>query len=180
VCTSFPRLYFADLISGAGSLACVLLCNLCLDRIYIKLRDANNGIGQPEYRLPLVIVGAFTFPIIIALYGWIAQVKAPLPLMLLCLVVFGSTLLLGFLPVTVYVADAFGIYSASALTALIVTRCLAGTFLPLVATPLIANLGYGWAFTVLGAIALALAPIPVLVYRYGAKWREKSALTTDM
>lgn len=170
---------FIDKVLGVGSAICVALCNVYLDKIYIKLRNANNGLGQPEYRLPLVIIGAFALPFVTALYGWIAQTRAPLPLMLLCLVLFGFTVLLGFMPLAVYATDAFGIYSASAMTAIIVTRCLAGTFFPLVATPLIAKFGYGLGFTVLGAVSLALAPIPLLVYKYGSRWRQKCSYTAE-
>jgi fucose permease len=73
-----------------------------------------------------------------------------------------------------YVVDAFGLYSASATTALIVTRCLAGTFLPLVAAPLQERLGWGLSFTAIGGFCLCLAPIPMLVMRYGEKWRKRS------
>lgn len=157
----------------------VILCNLLLDRIYIRLRDSHKGIEQPEYRLPLVIAGAFSLPLAVALYGWIAALLLPLPLMLVCLGILGSTLLLAFVPLMAYVVDAFKHYSASALTAVIVLRCLAATFLPLVTEPLLRALGYGWGFTVLAAASVFLAPITVLVFRYGPKWRQRSVYTKD-
>jgi hypothetical protein len=118
-------------------------------------------------------------PFIIAAYGWNAQLRPPLPVTLLTLGVLGATEILTFVPWMVYVADAFGIYSASAMTALIVTRCLMGTFLPLTVQPLVQKFGYGFAFTILGGIFLALAPIPVLVLRYGSRWRQRSSYTRD-
>jgi hypothetical protein len=99
--------------------------------------------------------------------------------MLLATGVLGAALMLGFMPVVSYVVDAFGLYSASAMTALIVIRCLAGTFLPLTTTPLVSALGWGWAFTVFAGASLILAPVPVLVMRYGHKWRQKSIYTRD-
>jgi hypothetical protein len=78
-----------------------------------------------------------------------------------------------------YVVDAFSLYSASALTGLIVARCLMGTFLPLAAAPLIERFGYGWAFTCFGALSLLLAPIPVVVFAYGEAWRQRSKYTRD-
>jgi DHA1 family multidrug resistance protein-like MFS transporter len=36
-------------------------------------------------------------------------------------------------------------------------------------------LGVNWAGTLLGCVAMALVPIPILFYIYGAKIRERSA-----
>lgn len=88
-------------------------------------------------------------------------------------------MLMGFLPLMAYVVDAFGLYSASAVTAVIFTRCVLGTFMPLGVQPLSALLGVGWAFTVFAAVSVATIPIPVLVFRYGWKWRQFSKYTRD-
>ncbi|OAP63801.1 hypothetical protein AYL99_03028 [Fonsecaea erecta] len=165
---------------SVGSVVSVIICNLLLDRVYIRLRDAQKGAireGQPEYRLPLAMVGGFTLPFMVALYGWAAELHAPLPVLILVLVFLGAALMLGFIPLMAYVVDAFKLYSASAMTALIVTRCLMGTFLPLGVEPLVKAMGYGWGFTILCVLSLATAPIPVLIYRYGAKWRKLSTYT---
>ncbi|KAI1383083.1 MFS general substrate transporter [Hypoxylon trugodes] len=164
---------------SVGSVISVIICNLTLDRIYIKLRDSNKGVGQPEYRLPLVIIGGFTLPIIVAWYGWAAQLQHPISTLLLSVAMVGSTMTFGFLPFYAYVVDAFGLYAASAMTAVIVIRCLAGTFLPLAAGSLTNKFGYGLGFSILGGASLLLAPIPIFVLRYGAKWRQGSKYTRD-
>ncbi|KAI1342559.1 MFS general substrate transporter [Xylariaceae sp. FL0016] len=164
---------------SVGSTISVIFCNQVLDKIYVKLSKSHNGAGKPEYRLPLVILGAFTLPFIFAFYGWVAQLQLSLVLMMLSLGLVGAALMLGFLPLYAYVVDAFGLYSASAMTAIIVSRCLMGTFLPLAAGPLIESLGYGWGCSMLGGICLILAPIPVLVFRYGSKWRQRSKYSRD-
>jgi hypothetical protein len=165
--------------AGVGSIISVIICNSSLDRIYIKLRDLNNGVGQPEFRLPLVIVGGFMLPVASVMYGWVAELRLPVPFLLLTILLIGVTLMLAFLPLMAYVVDAFGLYSASALTAVIVTRCLMGTFLPLATMPLVDKFGWGWGFTILAAVTLGLAPLPVIVFRYGAKWRQRSEYTRD-
>ena len=164
---------------SVGSVLMILICNVYLDKIYIKLRAANGGIGQPEFRLPLVIFGSFSLPMAVAIYGWVSEKRLPLPVLLVSVGLLGFTLMLGYLPVMAYVVDALGIYSASGMTAMIVTRCLMGTFFPLAADPLVKKLGYGWGFTVLGGISIALAPIPMLLYRYGTKWRQRSSYTSQ-
>jgi hypothetical protein len=124
-----------------------------------------------------VIISGLTLPLVMAFYGWVADLQLPVPILILAITLFGAVEILGFLPLTAFVVDAFGVYSASAMTALIVTRCLMGTFLPLAMDPLIRALGYGWAFSVLGVAGLVLAPIPPVLFRYGWKWRQVSTYT---
>lgn len=175
-----PKATGASLICfSLGSAVSVLICNSFLDRIYIRLRESHDGVGQPEFRLPLSIIGAFIMPFAIALYGWAAHLRLPLPLLLLSVSFVGSTLILATLPLSAYVVDAFGLYSASAMTGFIVARCLMGTFLPLATTPLVEAFGYGWGFTVLALVSLSLAPVPLVVMRYGTHWRYKSKYTRD-
>ena len=145
----------------------------------MKLRAANKGAGRPEYRLPLVIAGGLLLPVFLALYGWAPQLRVPLTFELLAFGLVAMGLTLSTLPVMTYLVDAFGIYSASATTALIVTRCLVGTFLPLAVHPLADSFGYGWGFTILGALGLCVAPIPIVVLRYGPKLRQRSLYTRD-
>lgn len=154
-----------------------MIGNLFLDKIYIKRRAANNGIGLPEYRLPITIIGAIMLPPAVVLYGWCAEYKLPLTLLLLSVIWIRLSLMLAFMPLMAYVVDAYGIYAASAVTGVIVTRSLAGVFLPITTTLFIDHLGYGWGFTVLGALSLALAVIPLLIQRYGVHWRQQSKYT---
>ena len=99
------------------------------------------------------------------MYGWAAQTQLGFVWSLVSVALLGAGIMLAFLPLTAYVVDAFGLYSASAMTAVIVTRCLMGTFLPLATAPLVDLWGYGWALTALGAVTLCLAPIPVVMKR---------------
>lgn len=157
-----------------GSVVSVFFCNCYLDQIYVRLRASNNGIGEPEFRLPLVILGGLTMPLAVAFYGWSAELRLPLPVILLSVCMIGVTMMLSFVPLSPYVVESFGLYSASAMTGLIVTRCLMGTFLPLATTPLVEKFGYGWGFTILAFVSFALAPIPAIVMRYGHRWRQFS------
>lgn len=82
-------------------------------------------------------------------------------------------------PMMSYVVDAFGLYSASALTAVLIARCLMGTFLPLLTAPLVARLGWGWGFMVLAALCAGLAPVPGVIMRFGGVWRQRSEFSRD-
>lgn len=113
------------------------------------------------------------------MYGWAAELQVHVSILLLSVALMGTFLMLSFVPVMAYVVDAFSVYSASSVTALIVTRCLMGTFLPLTAQPTIEKFGYGWGLSVFAAISFATIPIPLLVYRYGQKWRTFSKYTRE-
>lgn len=171
----------AFIIFSIGSLLSVLLCNFSLDKIYITLRNRSTtpDQGKPEYRLPLAVLGAVLLPFSVTAYGWVAQYRLPVPLLLASVALLDFTLLTNIIPLQAYVVDACGLYSASAMTGVIVTRCLMGTFLPLAAGPLAEYLGYGWGYTVLGALAAVVAVIPVAVLRYGSEWRQRSEYTRD-
>jgi MFS family permease len=169
----------ADHLPGVGSFCSVLVCNFTLDRIYIKLRGPEGGKGKPEYRLPLSIVGALLLPFSVTAYGWIAEYRLPVMLLLASVALMGFSLLLTVIPLSAYVIDACGMYSASAMTGVIVTRCLMGTFLPLTTGPLTDALGYGLGFSILGALSLCLVVIPICIYKFGEKWRQHSEFTKD-
>jgi hypothetical protein len=118
-------------------------------------------------------------PISVALYGWVPDAKWSLYLLLLSVIFMGFFLLLISVSLSAYIVDAFGLYSASAMTIILIARCLGGTLLPLAIPPLTDALGLGYGFVVLAGIALALAPLPIAVMRYGPVWRQKSVYTRD-
>ena len=44
-----------------------------MDRIYIYFKEKNNGIGEPEFRLPSLVPGSVILPFGLLLSGWAAQ-----------------------------------------------------------------------------------------------------------
>lgn len=169
----------AFLSFSVGSVIGLVICNLLLDRIYIRLQSPDSAKSAPENRLPLMMVSGIILPFVVLIYGWVAQLVLPVPLMLFSVVLLGVFVILSMVPLMAYVVDAFNLFSASALTAVLITRCLMGTFLPLVTVPLTEAIGYGLGFTVLSAATAVLTPVPFLVWRYGGKWRQKSDFTKD-
>ena len=145
-----------------------------MDRIYNKLAK-RHGTFYPDGRLPLVIAGAFLLPVAVTLYGWTAEAHMPVAVFLATVTLLCISVVLSIVPMMTFITDAFAKYSASAMTAVLITRCLMGAFLPLTVPPLADSIGYGFAFLVLAAAALFLVPIPVLVMRYGPSWRKKSS-----
>ncbi|ERS96557.1 hypothetical protein HMPREF1624_06763 [Sporothrix schenckii ATCC 58251] len=176
------------LVFSTGAFCSVVICNRYLDPIYRRLtstrgrlspEDGVTRIGRPEFKLPLATCCGILLPLALAAYGWSAELVLPLPYLLFSVGFMGASMMLTFLPLAAYVVDAFGLYAASAMTGIIVSRCLCSTFLPLAVAPLIAAFGYGWGFMVLAGICLIVTPVPVFVYIYGEKWRQLSKYTRD-
>ncbi len=77
------------------------------------------------------------------------------------------------MPSQIYLVDAFGPFAASALAANTLLRSLFGTFLPLAGPKMYASLGLGWGNSLLGFLALAFAPVPLLFWKYGEVVRKR-------
>lgn len=67
-------------------------------------------------------------------------------------------------------------FAASAIAGNTFMRSLCGACFPLFATYMFNGMGIQWASTLLGCVAGALVPIPVIFWIYGAKIRGKSKL----
>jgi hypothetical protein len=75
------------------------------------------------------------------------------------------------MPISSYLIDAFTIYAASAIAANTVLRSLVGALLPLAGPSMYEALGLGWGNSLLGFLALAMVPIPILFWKYGERLR---------
>ena len=80
------------------------------------------------------------------------------------------------MPVQIYIVDAFTIYAASGLAATAVFRSIFAAVIPLFGRKLYSALGVGWGNSLLGFVALAMCPIPVIFYRYGERIRKRFPL----
>ncbi|KAI9649830.1 hypothetical protein NHQ30_002412 [Ciborinia camelliae] len=150
-------------------------CAPCQDRIYRALKARNNGVGKPEFRVPMMIVGALLVPVGIFWYGWSAQAKTHWIVPNIGAAIFASGSVMGFQCIQTYLVDAYTTYAASAIAAATVMRSLAGFSFPLFAPYMYAALHYGWGNSLLGFIAIGLGwPAPIFLWLYGEKLRAKS------
>lgn len=170
----------ADCKAAVGSIMGLIICNLLVDRLFLSLQARRGGKTYPEGRLPIPIVAAIIFPFVVAFYGYVPGFHWPVWTLLLAVILMGVTIVCCIVPMLTYVTDAFELYSASAMTAVLVTRCLAGTFIPLASAPLTDRFGYGPGFLVFAAACLILAPIPALIMKFGPRWRQWSKYSQDV
>ena len=126
---------------------------------------------KPEYRLPHLVFGGLVLPIGLFLYGWTAQeaIFWIAPIIGTAILSFGVVLI--FISTKTYLVDAFPLHAASALTAGSILQSVFAAVIPLAGPPLFNNLGLGWGTSVLGFIALVFIPVPLLLIRYGEKYR---------
>ncbi|KAF4461434.1 fluconazole resistance [Fusarium albosuccineum] len=142
---------------------------------YLRKLAANNGIPVPEWRLPNVMAGGVSFAIGIFWFGWTGYTRSVhwiVPALSGLFTGFG--LMSIFLQSLNYLVDAYLMFAASAIAGNTFLRSLCGAGFPLFARQMFDGMGIQWAATLLGCVAVVLAPIPFIFYKYGAKIRQKS------
>jgi MFS family permease len=141
------------------------------DRMVARLMAKNKSERKPEYRLPVLMVGALFVPIGLFWYGWSAEKRLHYVMPIIGTGWVGAGLILSFMPISTYLVDAFTMHAASAMAANTVLRSLVGAFLPLAGPSMYQTLGLGWGNSLLGFIALALWPVSLIFYKYGERIR---------
>ncbi|OTB03413.1 hypothetical protein M426DRAFT_321787 [Hypoxylon sp. CI-4A] len=143
---------------------------------YQRKLAANNGVPIPEWRLPIVIAGGVSFTCGIFWFGW-SGYKPDVHWIVPAVsgIMSGFGLMAIFLQALNYLVDAYLMFAASAIAANTFLRSLCGAGFPLFATYMYNGMGIQWASTLLGCVAAALVPIPIVFYLYGHKIRAKSS-----
>lgn len=143
---------------------------------YNRKLTGNNGIPVPEWRLPSMMAGGIAFAIGIFWFGWTGfnrDVHWIVPALSGIFTGFG--LMSIFLQALNYLVDAYLMFAASAIAGNTFMRSLAGAGFPLFARQMFQGMGIQWAATLLGCVAVALATLPFIFYKYGGKIRARSA-----
>lgn len=159
--------------SGIGMFVGLILVGASSDRILKRLADRSNGEMKPEYRLPPLIFLGGLMPIGLFIYGWTAQYHIQWAVPMLGTLLFGTGLIACMICIQTYLIDAFTLHAASAVAANTLLRSILGGLLPLAGLDMYNVLGLGWGNSLLGFIALALLPIPVVFYLFGERIRKR-------
>ncbi|KAK1220544.1 hypothetical protein PQX77_016684 [Marasmius sp. AFHP31] len=161
---------------GVGFMVATYFGASISNTIYKRLADKNGGKGKPEMRIPPLIFGSLFIPIGLFWYGWSAQAKAHWIMPIIGSGIFGFGQMTCFLPISLYLVDAFT-YAASALSAASVLRSFLGFAFPLFAQQMFNALNYGGGASLLGGLAIILGiPFPIWIYYRGEAIRAKSDL----
>jgi MFS family permease len=157
---------------GIGASISLIVSGVMSDRMLKRLTARNGGKPKPEYRLPMLFVGAFLIPISLFLYGWTADKKVHWIVPIIATGILGMAQLSILMPIQTYLVDAFTVYAASATAAATVSRSLLGALLPLAGNPMYDALGIGWGTSLLAFISVAFIPVPFVFWKYGERIRN--------
>ena len=132
------------------------------------------GSPKPEARLPHLIILSWLIPLGLFWFAWTADPPTHWISGIIAGIPFGLGLVPLFLGIISYLTDCYGQYAASALAANAVLRSLFGAAFPLFAKQMYDKLGTPWATSLLGFLAVAMAPLPLVFYHFGPRLRAIS------
>ncbi|KHN96690.1 Major facilitator superfamily domain, general substrate transporter [Metarhizium album ARSEF 1941] len=171
-------LVFLSIATGcvAGFLT-IILCDVFIYRR--KLASYPHLKTPPEHRLYPAMIGSLGLPVGLFWYGWTARASVGWASPAVAIFPFAWGNLCVFVSSIQYMSDTYqGNVIASAVSANGLARYgFAGAF-PLFTIQMYEGLGIDWACSLLGFFALALLPIPWVLFRYGPKIRAKSKYDT--
>ncbi|KAL5419864.1 hypothetical protein PMIN06_001269 [Paraphaeosphaeria minitans] len=155
-----------------------LVAQLGQDELYFRSARTNEekpGTPIPESRLYLSIPAS-----LIGLAGglfyfaWTSYPSIPWIVPTIALAFVGFGMFVSITAVTTYILDAYAKYAASAIAACAFMENILAAFLPLATQSMYRTLGFHWASSLLGFLALGLSCVPVVLFVFGNKIREKS------
>ncbi|KAJ5925827.1 hypothetical protein N7454_007337 [Penicillium verhagenii] len=161
---------------GIGFFVGLFIMGLTNDRMVSRLTAQNGGKFEPEMRLPTMIIFACILPISFFWYGWTADKHVFWIVPIIGMFPFGVGMMGVFMPIQTYIIDCYPAYAASANATLTATRSLVGALLPLAGPSMFDSLGLGWGNSLLGFLALAFVPIPIIFTKYGQRIRETNVV----
>lgn len=172
--------YGTGLVQGALVVGEIigLIASLGQDELYFRSASKNienPGTPIPESRLYLSIPASF-----IGLTGglfyfaWTSYSSIPWVVPTVALGFVGFGMFCSVTAVTTYILDAYAKYAASAIAGAAFLENVLSAFLPLATQSMYRTLGFHWASSLLGFFALVLSFLPVVLFVFGEKIREKS------
>lgn len=174
--------YSCGYVQGAVVIGELLgwLATLYSSELYLKSARRNTempGKPIPEARLYVSTVASFAGIVGgMFVYAWTSYPDIPwiAPAIGLAMVGFGIQVVVS--AVADYITDAYAAsdYAGSAIGAVAAGENTVAGFLPLATASMYTNLGFQWASTLLGFIALVLSFAPVLFICKGRTLRERS------
>ncbi|KAJ5774466.1 hypothetical protein N7457_009362 [Penicillium paradoxum] len=156
------------------SAAVVPLSMWLMRREIHRSRARGQSRPDPEITLYMGMFGAPAVPISLFWMGWTSRPEISHWSPLIASVLFGFGTLCIFISAYQYVADAFELHVASALSSLQVLRLVSAGVMAIVAEIMYHALGIGRTLTLLGGLSLLFLPMPYLLYWKGYKVRKWS------
>ncbi|WVQ79707.1 hypothetical protein IAT38_001807 [Cryptococcus sp. DSM 104549] len=157
-----------------GVLAVVFFVTVIEPRFQRHAKAVAPSPPEPERRLELCVISGISLVISMFWFGWTSYSSIHWISPVLAGGLIGVATLGMFVSLFNYIIDVYLWSAASALAVATVFRSLFGAGFPLFATQMFEKLGTQWASSLLGFIALVLAPIPIVLMKYGKHLRARS------
>lgn len=155
----------------------MVLCDVFFYRPQIPKHPPHQI--PPEWRLVPAMIGSLGIPMGVFWFGWTARADIHWASSAVAIMPFAWGNICLFISTMQYIVDTYhGTTVASAAAAASLARYgLAGAF-PLFTIQMYQHLGIGWASSLLGFIAVALLPVPWVLFKFGKRIRAKSKYET--
>ncbi|OAP60427.1 putative MFS-type transporter [Fonsecaea erecta] len=148
---------------------------VCFQALRERKKTLTGWKRVPEDRLPVMIVAGFLFPISMFWFAWSGEYNG-VPWIVVTLaatsLVFSLTMIM--VSCLSYLVDCYLMYAASAMAVNTVCRSAGGAASPLFTQYMYNRLGVGGGGSLVGGIAILLAVVPVMFYKYGDRIRKRS------
>ncbi|RKL22469.1 hypothetical protein BFJ68_g1716 [Fusarium oxysporum] len=171
-------LVFLSIVIGCFlGLITVILCDVFLYRKQAPKYPPHQI--PPEHRLYPSMIGSIGLPIGLFWFAWTARPGVSWASPAASMIIFAWGNLCVFVSTMQYITDTYhGSVVASAASANSLARYgFAGVF-PLFTIQMYEKLGIDWASSLLAFVALALLPVPWVLFKYGPTIRAKSSYET--
>ncbi len=158
---------------GVGNVLGLVYVAILSDKIIQRRKALDKGY-RPEDRLHPILTLPTTvlLPVGLIIYGWTADKHVHWIVPMIGTGIMGFGMMAVFMCAQTYLVDAYTRHAASVTAANAVLRSILGAVLPLCGLQLYDALGLGWGNTLLGCIALVLAPVPWLLGLVGERMRK--------
>ncbi|WVQ72020.1 hypothetical protein IAR50_001564 [Cryptococcus sp. DSM 104548] len=134
---------------------------------------------KPETRLEFCVISGVCLFVSMFWFGWTAYPSIHWISPILAAWLLGIGTLGLFVSLFNYMVDVYLWSAASALAANTVCRSVFGAVFPLFATQMYTKLGVHWASSLLGFVALACSPIPLVLIKFGPALRARSKFSAN-
>ncbi|SPO25355.1 related to multidrug resistant protein [Ustilago trichophora] len=137
----------------------------------------GNGVAEPEFRLPVAMVGAVCLPVGMFWFAFTTYRSIHWIVPILGTVIFGYGISYIFTAVFTYTTHAYRPVAASAMAANSFCRSSWAASFPLFAKQMYTGMTPQGASAFLAALNVLMIPVPFVFYKYGKRIRAKSQFT---
>ncbi|UKZ77988.1 hypothetical protein TrVFT333_005722 [Trichoderma virens FT-333] len=186
--------YSSGLVQSAIAIGEIVGFAACLYQNHVYVRSARHGIPgavdeeeSPEQHDPVpesilylsIPSTAIALSGGLFMYGW-SIFQAHWVITALALVLIGYASMVIVTAVTIYITHSYAGFAASAIGAIAFGENLFAAFLPLATKAMYEDLGYQWASSLLGFVALALTLAPIVLLWKGPAIRGRGKMTQGL